>query len=211
MDMERRILSEIERRALRGEVERAGYLLGYAKEIGLCLSPPDIFERELALDPLAAGLYRTRACVKHRAELREEAAVDMTRALLVCEDVDALLEEARYVRAVVRLNSVPPWVNAALESVAHRLDGTRASEWRHLVAARVGSDDVAVLVRMAQLRRGEGSTLEVSTLGSVLERAPEWLEGWLRMVVAQSRTGDEVAAYRALERLQTLESRGRVA
>src|SRR5271169_1012179 len=98
MSMERRILEEIERRALGGDLERAASLLGYAKEVGLCLSPPDLFERELSIDPLAGHFYRCRARVKWRADLREEALVDMTRALLVSEDEELLLQEAGLVR-----------------------------------------------------------------------------------------------------------------
>jgi hypothetical protein len=209
-NMERHIRAEIERRALAGDIERAANLLGYAKEVGLCLSPPDLFERELSVDPLAACLYQCRARVKFRARLTEEAVVDTTRALLVDEDVKVVLEVSPHVHALARVIPVPPWVNAALESVRHRLDGTKASEWRHLVLARERSDDVAVHVRMAQLRRGEGSELEVSTLSSVLESASAWFEGWLRVVVVRSRTGDERGAQQALERLRALAPQGSV-
>ncbi len=96
-NLEQQILTEIEQRALGEDFERAGRLLGYAKEIGLCVSPPDILERQLAEDPLAAELYRCRARVKLRAELREEAVVDMTGALLVCEDAESIPLETRWV------------------------------------------------------------------------------------------------------------------
>jgi hypothetical protein len=200
--LEQQILAEIEQRALADDLDRAGRLLGYAKEIGLCVSPPDLFERQLAEDPLADPTYRCRARVKLRAELREEAVVDMTRALLVCEDAQRILLETSWVRLLASIVSVPKWVGSALDAVFHRLDGTKHSEWRHLVRARDASDDVAVHVRMAQLRRDERSDLEACALSSVLERAPGWVEGWLRLIVARAHTGDELGAFRALEQLR---------
>ncbi len=207
MDTENRILAEIERRALGGDLDRSANLLGYAKEVGLCLSPPDMFERELAIDPLAGHFYRCRARVKWRADLREEALVDMTRALLVAEDEEFLLEEAGRVRAVAAGETLPSWACEALEAVFHRLDGTPDSEWRHLVAAQEGSDDVAVYVRMAEARHGSGDELEVSALDGVLDQAPGWVEGWLRLIVARARVGDELGAHRALEGLNCLSLR----
>jgi hypothetical protein len=201
-NLEQQILAEIELRALGGDVDRAAKLLGYAKEIGLCVSPPDLFERQLSEDPLAEHLYWCRARVKLRAGLGEEAVVDAVRALLVSEDVESLLEQTRWVRVLVAVHSVPKWVESALEAVFHRLDGTRHSEWQHLVRAREASDDVAVHVRMAQVRRDERSELEASALGSVLERASGWVEGWLRLIVARTHTGDELGAFRALEQLR---------
>ena len=94
MDVQNRIFAEIECRALGGDLDRAANLLGYAKEVGLCLSPPDLFERELAVDPLAGHFYRCRARIKWRSDLREEALVDMTRALLVARDEELLVLEA---------------------------------------------------------------------------------------------------------------------
>ena len=186
-DLEKRILAEIERRALGGDLERAACLLGYAKEIGLCVSTPDLFERQLGENPLADGLYFCRARVKLKAQLREEAVVDLARGLLVCGDVKVLLETTPWVGMLAAAVPTPAWVKSALESIRHRLDGTRASEWRHLVLARDGSDDVAVHVRMAQLRQNEGGDLEVSAMSAVHARAPRWLEGWLRLVVVRAR------------------------
>src|SRR5580658_1105910 len=103
------------------------------------------------------------------------------------------------VRTAAATEALAPWARAALEAVFHRLDGTRDSEWRHLVEARDGSDDVAVHVRMAQLRRGLGDELEVPALAAAVELAPLWLDGWLRLIVAQMRIGDELGAHRALE------------
>ncbi len=202
MDMEQRIRGEIERRALGGDLERAASLLGYAKEVGLCLSPPDLFERELSLDPLAGHFYRCRARVKWRADLREEALVDMTRALLVAQAEERLLEEVGLIRDAASVEPLASWARHALASIYHRLDGTPDSEWRHLVAARDGSDDVAVHVRMAEVRRDRGDEGEVAALSAVLEQAPGWLDGWLRLIVARTRSGDELGAHRALEQLQ---------
>ena len=207
METENQILAEIERRALGGDLDRAADLLGYAKEVGLCLSPPDMFERELAIDPLAGHFYRCRARVKWQAELREEAVVDMTRALLVSQDEELLLEEAGALRTVAASVTFSSWANEALESIFHRLDGTPDSEWRHLVAAQEGSDDVAVYVRMAELRRDSGDELEVSALNGVLDQAPGWVEGWLRLIVARTRVGDELGAHRALDGLNNLSLR----
>ncbi len=211
MDVQNRIFAEIECRALGGDLDRAANLLGYAKEVGLCLSPPDLFERELAVDPLAGHFYRCRARIKWRADLREEALVDMTRALLVAQDEEILVLEAGRVREVAASVELASWVRHAIEAVFHRLDGTPDSEWRHLVAASDGSDDVAVHARMAELRRGEGSELEVRALSAVLEQAPSWLDGWLRLIVARTRSGDQLGAHRALEQLQTVPRARRVA
>ncbi len=211
MEIEKRILLEIERRAVAGDLERAANLLGYAKEVGLCLSPPDMFERELAIDPLAGQLYRCRARVKWRAGLREEALVDMTRALLVCDDEEFLFDQVGNVREHATDVALAPWARHGLASVYQRLVGTPDREWSHLVLARDASDDVAVHVRMAEHRRGAGDDAEIGALSAALEQVPEWLEGSLRLIVARSRAGDEVGAHRALERLSSCAQRRRAA
>jgi hypothetical protein len=184
-----------------GDLERAANLLGYAKEIGLCLSPPDLFERELAVDPFGAQFYRCRARVKCRAGLREEALVDMTRMLLVCDDEDLLFDQAGTVRQHATDVPLAPWARHALASIYQRLDGAPNAEWRHLVLARDASDDVAVHARMAEHRRGTGGKAEIVALTAVTEQAPGWLEGWLRLSVARTRAGDEVGAHRTIESL----------
>ncbi len=211
MEVEKRILLEIERRAIAGDLERAANLLGYAKEVGLCVSSPDMFEQELAVDPLAGQFYRLRARVKWRAELREEALVDMTRALLVCDDEAFLFDQAGNVREQATDVPLAPWARHALASVCHRLEGTPDSEWRHLVLARDASDDVAVHVRMAENRRGAADEAEIAALGAALEQAPGWLEGSLRLIVARTRVGDEIGAHRALENLSVCAERRRAA
>jgi hypothetical protein len=151
MNLEERLREEIERRARAGDLERAARLLGYAKEVGLCVSEPEIFERELAADPFAGHLYRCRARIKWRAGLREESVGDMARALLVC---DVFLDELGRVREVAESIPVAPWVRDAIESVVHRVRGERTAEWRRLLAARDQSTDMAVHVRIAQVQCG---------------------------------------------------------
>ena len=211
MEVENRILLEIERRANAGDLERAASLLGYAKEVGLCLSPPDMFERELDADPLARRIYECRAHVKWRAGLREEALVDMTRALLVCGDEELLFDEVAKVREHATDVPLAPWTRHVFASVYHRLDRTPEREWRHLVLARDASDDMAVHVRMAEHRRGSADEAEIAALGAALEQVPGWLEGWLRLTVARARAGDEIGARRAVERLSASAERCRAA
>jgi hypothetical protein len=55
---------------------------------------------------------------------------------------------------------------------------------------------------MAELRRGLGDLLEVAALTAAVDLAPGWLDGWLRLIVALMRSGDELGAHRALEALQ---------
>jgi hypothetical protein len=47
-----------------------------------------------------------------------------------------------------------------------RLDGTPATEWKHLHRALAAAREVAVHVRVAQLEHGTGSIIEVCMLSS---------------------------------------------